>query len=207
MVKCMLSRFSHVWLFATLRTIAHQAPLSMGFSRPDTGVGCLALLQGIFLTQGLNLRLLCLLPWQGSSLPLTPSGKSCFYIQFSSIAQSCPTLRPHESQHARPPCPSPTQLPEFTQTHVHRVSDAIQPSHPLSPPSPPAPNPSQHQSLFQWVNSLHEVAFSDFQIYLFSPEYPLRSRLLLELVTGLSYRYFTSFENLIHQKLLISLLN
>ena len=77
-------------------------------------------------------------------------------VQFSSVTQSCPTLRPHESQHARPPCPSP--LPEFTQTHVHRVSDAIQPSHPLSSPSPPAPNPSQHQSLFQWVNSLHEVA-------------------------------------------------
>ena len=50
------------------------------------------------------------------------------------------------------------QLPEFTQTHVHLVSDAIQPSHPLSSPSPHAPNPSQHQSLFQWVNSLHEVA-------------------------------------------------
>ena len=50
------------------------------------------------------------------------------------------------------------QLPEFTQTLVHRVSDAIQPSHPLSSPSPPAPNPSQHQSIFQWVNSSHEVA-------------------------------------------------
>ena len=48
------------------------------------------------------------------------------------------------------------QLPELTQTHIHRVSDAIQPSHPLSSPSPPAPNPSQHQSLFQWVNSSHE---------------------------------------------------
>ena len=50
------------------------------------------------------------------------------------------------------------QLPEFTQTHVHRVGDAIQPSHPQLSPSPPAPNPSQHQSLFQWVNSSHEVA-------------------------------------------------
>ena len=50
------------------------------------------------------------------------------------------------------------QLLEFTQTHVHRVGDAIQPSHPLSSPSPPAPNPSQHQGLFQWVNSSHEVA-------------------------------------------------
>ena len=52
-------------------------------------------------------------------------------VQFSSVTQSCPTLRPHESQHARPPCPS--KLLEFTQTHVHRVSDAIQPSHPLIP--------------------------------------------------------------------------
>ena len=50
------------------------------------------------------------------------------------------------------------QLPEFTETHIHRVSDAIQPSHPLSSPSPPAPNLSQHQSLFQWVNSSNEVA-------------------------------------------------
>ena len=50
------------------------------------------------------------------------------------------------------------QLPEFTEAHVHRVGDAIQPSHPLSSPSPPAPNPSQHQGLFQWVNSSHEVA-------------------------------------------------
>ena len=57
-----------------------------------------------------------------------------------------------------PGLPAHHQLPEFTQTHVHRVSDAIQPSHPLSSPSPPATNPSQHQSLFQWVNSSYEVA-------------------------------------------------
>ena len=63
------------------------------------------------------------------------------------------SLQPHELQHTRPPCPSPTQ------THVHRVSDAIQPSHPLSSLSPPAPNPSQHQDLFQLVNSSsHQVA-------------------------------------------------
>ena len=59
-----------------------------------------------------------------------------------------------------PGLPVHHQLSEFTQTHVHRVSDAIQPSHPLSSPSPPAPNPSQHQSLFQWVDSSHEVAKS-----------------------------------------------
>ena len=57
-----------------------------------------------------------------------------------------------------PGLPVHHQLPEFTQTHVHQVGDAIQPSHPLSSPSLPTPNPSQHQSLFQWVNSSHEVA-------------------------------------------------
>ena len=57
-----------------------------------------------------------------------------------------------------PGLPVHHQLPEFTPTHVHQVSDAIQPSHPLSSPSPPAPNPSQHQSLLQSVNSSHEVA-------------------------------------------------
>ena len=67
-------------------------------------------------------------------------------VQFSRSVVS-DSLRPHELQQARPPCPSPT--PEFTQTHIHRVGDAIQPSHPLSSPSPPGPNPSQHQGLFQ----------------------------------------------------------
>ena len=69
-------------------------------------------------------------------------------VQFSSVAQSCPTLC-DPMNHSTPGLPVHHQLPEFTQTHVHRVSDAIQPSHPLSSPSPPAPNPSQHQSLFQ----------------------------------------------------------
>ena len=69
-------------------------------------------------------------------------------VQFSSVAQSCPTLC-DPMNHSMPDLPVHHQLPEFTQTHVHRVSDAIKPSHPLSSPSPPAPNPSQHQSLFQ----------------------------------------------------------
>ena len=77
-------------------------------------------------------------------------------VQFSSVAQSCPTLCDPMNR-SLPGLPVHHQLPEFTQTHVHRVGDAIQPSHPLSSPSPPAPNPSQHQSLFQWVNSSHEV--------------------------------------------------
>ena len=69
-------------------------------------------------------------------------------VQFSSVAQSCPTLC-DPMNCSTPGLPVHHQLPEFTQTHIHRVSDAIQPSHPLSSPSPPAPNPSQHQSLFQ----------------------------------------------------------
>ena len=66
--------------------------------------------------------------------------------QFSSVAQSCPTLC-DPTNRSTPGLPVHHQLPEFTQTHVHRVSDAIHPSHPLSAPSPPAPNPSQHQGL------------------------------------------------------------
>ena len=66
------------------------------------------------------------------------------------------SLWPHKLQHTRHPCSS--LLLEFVQTHVHWVGDAIQPSHPLSSPSPPALNLSQHQGLFQWVGSLHQVA-------------------------------------------------
>ena len=64
--------------------------------------------------------------------------------------------QPHGLQHTRIPCPSTS--PEFAQTHVHWVSDAIPPSHPLSSPSPPAFYLSQHQGLFQWVSSSHQVA-------------------------------------------------
>ena len=78
-------------------------------------------------------------------------------IQFSSVAQSCLTLCNPISPRT-PGLPVHHQLLDLTQTHVHWVSDAIQPSHPLSSPSPPAPNPSQHQGLFQWVNSSHRVA-------------------------------------------------
>ena len=77
--------------------------------------------------------------------------------QFSSVAQSCLTLC-NPMNRSTPGLPVHHQLPEFTQTLVHRVNDAIQPSHPRLSPSPPAPNPSQHQGLFQSVNSLYEVA-------------------------------------------------
>ena len=69
-------------------------------------------------------------------------------VQFSSVAQACSTLC-DPMNHSMPGLPVHHQLPEFTQTHIHRVRDAIQRSHPLLSPSPPAPNPSQHQSLFQ----------------------------------------------------------
>ena len=77
--------------------------------------------------------------------------------QIRLVAQSCLTLC-DPMNHSTPGLPIHHQLPEFTQTNIHRVSNAIQPSHPLSSPSPPAPNPSQHQSLFQWVNCSLEVA-------------------------------------------------
>ena len=76
-------------------------------------------------------------------------------VQFSCSVMS-DSLQPHGLQHDKPPCPSET--PELAQTHVHQVGDAIQPSHPLLSPSPPAFNLSQHQGLFQWVSSSHQVA-------------------------------------------------
>ena len=78
-------------------------------------------------------------------------------VQFSSVTQSC--LTPWDPMnHSTPGIPIHHQLPEFTQTHVYQVGDAIQPSHPLSSPSPPALNPSRHQGLFQWVNSSHHLS-------------------------------------------------
>ena len=78
-------------------------------------------------------------------------------IQFSSVAQSCLTLC-NPTDCSMPGFPVHHQLLELTQTHVLRVSDAIQPYHPLSSPSPPAFNLSQHQGLFKWVSSSHQVA-------------------------------------------------
>ena len=103
--------------------------------------------------------------WKQSRSPLTDwQVKKLWYIyimeysvQFSSVAQSCLTLCDPMNR-STPGLPVHHQLPEFTQTNVHWVRDAIKPSHPLSSPSPPIHNPSQCQSLFQWVNSSHEVS-------------------------------------------------
>ena len=103
-------------------------------------------------------------------------------VQFSRSVVSY-SLQPHESQHARPPCPSRT--PEFTQTHAHQVGVAIQPSHPLSSPSPPAPNPSQQQGLFWWVNSSHVVAkVLEFQLQHQSFQWTPRTDLLQDGLVG-----------------------
>ena len=103
------------------------------------------------------------------SLPhqFTSVAQSCLTVQlhwttehqasFSSVTQSCPTLC-NPMNCSMPGLPVHHQPPEFTQTHVHRVGDAIQPSQSLLSPSPPALNPSQHQGLFQRVSSSNQVA-------------------------------------------------
>ena len=146
---------SHVWLSATPWT-PHQAPLSMGFSRQEYWSGLL------FPSPGIKPEFPTL---QADSLPFQPQEEPQEYYKHPvnispnsiSSVQSCPTLC-NPMNHSTPGLPVHHQLLEFTQTHVHRVGDAIQPSHPLSSPFPPAPNPSQHQGLFQWVNSSHEMA-------------------------------------------------
>ena len=105
-------------------------------------------------------------------------GLQSIMVQFSSVAQSCPTLcDPMDCR--MPGLPVHHQLPEFTQTHVHQVDDAIQPSHPLSSPSPPAFNLSQHQGLFKWVSSSYQVAkVLEFQLQHQSFQWTFRTDLL-----------------------------
>ena len=124
---------------------------------------CVSVLHFVILTIFQTFKLLVYLLWWSVISNVWCYYYNCFEapqtvlssVQFSRSVVSN-SLRPHESQHARPPCPSPT--PGVHSDSRHRVSDTIQPSHPLLSLSPPAPNPSQHQSLFQWVNSSHEVA-------------------------------------------------
>ena len=116
-------------------------------------------LSAIRVVSSANLRLLIFLPAILIPLVFHPAWhlKVRRTLHFSSVTQSCPTLC-NPMNFSMPSHPVHQQLPEITQTNVHQVSDAIQPSHPLSSLSPPAPNPSQHQSLFQWVSSSHGVA-------------------------------------------------
>ena len=139
-----------------------------------------------------------------------PYNRSLFF-QFSSVAQSCQTLC-DLMNHSKPGLTVYHQLPEFTQTHVHWVNDAIQPFHPLLSPSPPAFNLSQHQGLFKWVSSSHQVAKKlEFQIQQQSYQWTLRTDLLkmdwldLLAVQGLS-RVFYNTTVQKHQFLVLSFL-
>ena len=129
-------------------TVDCQAPLSMGFSRQEYWSGLPCPPPEDLPNPGIKPTFLTLLHWQVGFLPLMPQPDPSVHIQFSSVAQSCPALC-DPMNNTTPGLPVHHQLPEFTQTHVHQVGDAIQPSHPLSSPSPPTRNPSQHQSLFQ----------------------------------------------------------
>ena len=113
------------------------------------------------------------------------------FVQFSSVTQSRPALcNPMDG--STPGLPGHHPLPEFTQTHVHWVNDAIQPSDPLSSPSPPALNLSHHQGLFQWVSSSHQVAtVLEFQLQHQSFQWISRTDFLLDgLVYLLTFGYF-----------------
>ena len=154
--------FSHVQLIAIPWTLSHQAPLSVGLSKQECWSGLPFPPPGDLPDPGTDPVSLVSPVLKTDSLPTVPPGKPmnthykegiyeilyCSSVQCSSVAQLCPTLCDPMNR-SMPGLPVHHQLPEFTQTHVHRVSDAIQPSHPLSSPSPPAPNPSQHQGLFQ----------------------------------------------------------
>ena len=155
MYVCLLSRFSHVWLFETPWIAAHEGPLSMGFSKQEYWSGLPCPPPGDPPSAGfkpVSLTAPALAGGVGGGrciFTAKATWEAHFYVsvQFSSVAQSCLTLCDPMNR-STPGLPVHHQLPEFTQTHVHRVRDAIQPSHPLSSSSP-APNPSQHQSLFQ----------------------------------------------------------
>ena len=108
----------------------------------DATYVCVCVCGGVLMTIILFMTV-CLI--QPCCLSIYLSLFSCCSVQFSSVTQSCPTLC-DPMNCSTPGLPVRHQLLEFTQTHVHQVGDAIQPSHPLSSPSPPAPNPSQHQS-------------------------------------------------------------
>ena len=133
---------SHVWLYVTPWTVACQSPFSVHGN-----------------LQARILDWLAISSSRESSQPRDRTQVFCivgrFFIvsvQFSSVTQSCPVLC-DSMNCSTPGFPVHHQLPEFTQTHVHWVSDAIQPSHPLSSLSPPAFNLSKHRGLFKWVSS------------------------------------------------------
>ena len=142
--------------FATSWTVTHQSPLSMRFSRQEYWSGFPCSPSGHLLDPGIEPMSLISPALAGRFFITEPLGKPFreISVQFSSVTQSCPTLC-DPMNHSMPGLPVHHQLPELMQTHIHRVGDAIQSSHPLSSPFPPALNLSQHQGLFKCVSSLH----------------------------------------------------
>ena len=142
---CVFSHFSHVWIFATLWTTAHQAPQSVGFSRQEYWSGLPCPPPEDFPTQGLNLHLLCLMhcrwnlyhwaTWEANVMGFVVVVQSLSHVRLLVTPMDCSILGFPVLHH----------LPELAQTHVHWIADAIQPSHLLSCPSPLAFNLSQHQ--------------------------------------------------------------
>ena len=158
--------FAKIW-----GSVMYQRPQGGATGRKSSSVTSLAPLRQVY--------------W-GPRNPFLSSPKHMFIfikylsesVQFSSVAQLCLTLCDPMSCSTLG-LPVHHQHPESTQTHAHRVSDAIQPSLRLSSPSPPAPNPSQHQGLFQWVNSSYEVAkVLEFQLQHQSFQWTSRTDLL-----------------------------
>ena len=138
---CMLSQFKHVWLFVTLWVVAHQAPLSMAFSRQEYCSGLSCPPAGGLSDPGTEPVSLMSPALHADSLPLLLP--CCSY----SVTQSCLTLC-NPTDCSTPGFPVLHHLLELAQTHVYWVSYAIQPSHPLFSLSPPLFNLSQHQGLF-----------------------------------------------------------
>ena len=144
-------------------------PFSMGSSRPRR--------KPFFLTFNLH--------WKAGSLPLEAPRKPPLKDQINSVQLLSRVQLCDPMNRSMPGLPVHHQLPEFTQTHVHRVSDAIQPSYPLLSPSPPALNLSQHQGLFKWVSPSHQVAkVLEFQLQHQSLQWTPRTDLLQDGLVG-----------------------
>ena len=143
-------------VFPSIKVFSNESVLHISQS---IGASASALLLPMNIQDWFPLGLTGLLSLQSKGLPRVFSNSIVQFssVQFISVAQSCLTLCDSMNR-STSGLPVHHQLPEFTQTHVHGVGDSIQPSHPLSSPSPPAFNLSQHQGLFQWVSSSHQVA-------------------------------------------------
>ena len=151
-VRAYLSAQLCLTLFKPMGCIAHQAPLSMEFSRQEYWNGLLFPTPGDLPDPGIAPASPAL---AGKSFTTEPPGKPIWRLVLFSHSFVSNFLRLMDCR--TPGLPVHHQLPEPAQTHVHRVTDKIQPSHPLSSPSPPNFNLSQHQSLFQWVSFSHQV--------------------------------------------------